>query len=407
VLGVETTNFYLAYQGENDRALQSSYGDFLHRLLRTAVREVTVPITRHRDPAARIKIGFLSANLRASTIGDYFGSWITELPRERFEVASILAAGIPDARTEWLAAASDRYLAANGSAIEIARAVKALELDVLVFLDIGMTPWSSLFANMRLAPVQCAAWGHPVTTGGVCIDNFISCTDMEPSDAESHYRERLLLLPGLGTRYTPPPRAEGATRERYGLPAGRRLYLCPQSLFKIHPDSDALFFDLLARDEDAILLFFAATTAGQRSAFVRRLEDGMKARGLPERQQIKLLPRMSYRDFRGVMTACDVMLDTLHWSGGGTSLDALAAGLPIVTLPGRFMRGRQSAAMLRIVGVEELIARDEQHYVELALRVARDAVWRSELRGRIRQGLPRLVDRREPIDAVATALEKF
>jgi predicted O-linked N-acetylglucosamine transferase (SPINDLY family) len=178
-------------------------------------------------------------------------------------------------------------------------------------------------------------------------------------------------------------------------------------LFKIHPDSDALFFDLLARDEDAILLFFAATTAGQRSAFVRRLEDGMKARGLPERQQIKLLPRMSYRDFRGVMTACDVMLDTLHWSGGGTSLDALAAGLPIVTLPGRFMRGRQSAAMLRIVGVEELIARDEQHYVELALRVARDAVWRSELRGRIRQGLPRLVDRREPIDAVATALEKF
>jgi predicted O-linked N-acetylglucosamine transferase (SPINDLY family) len=66
------------------------------------------------------------------------------------------------------------------------------------------------------------------------------------------------------------------------------------------------------------------------------------------------------------------MLDTMHWSGGNTSLDALSSGLPIVTLEGRFMRGRQSAAMLRTVGVEELIARDAQQYVDIALRVARD-----------------------------------
>jgi predicted O-linked N-acetylglucosamine transferase (SPINDLY family) len=163
----------------------------------------------------------------------------------------------------------------------------------------------------------------------------------------------------------------------------------------------------LARDEEAVLIFFAATTEGQRRTFVRRLEAGMKRRGLPPRQQIKLLPLMSHRDFRRVMTVADVMLDTLHWSGGRTSLDALAVGLPVVTLPGKFMRGRQSAAMLRAVGVEELIAGDADEYVDLAMRIARDRSYREALVSRIREGLPRLVERSEPIDALAEALERL
>jgi CRISPR-associated protein Csy1 len=125
---------------------------------------------------------------------------------------------------------------------------------------------------------------------------------------------------------------------------------------------------------------------------------------LPPRQQIKLLPLMSHRDFRRLMTVCDVMIDTPHWSGGSTSLSALASGLPIVTLEGRFMRGRQSAAMLRIVGVEELIARDTGEYLELALRIARDPAYREALSTRIREGWPRLADRSEPVEALADAL---
>jgi protein O-GlcNAc transferase len=230
---------------------------------------------------------------------------------------------------------------------------------------------------------------------------------MEPEEAPAHYREELVLLPGLGTRYGTPARVENMERQRFGLPIDKRIYLCPQALYKIHPETDSLFLELLARDEDAILAFFAATTSGQRQAFVERLQTGMKARGLAPRQQIKLLPSMSHDDFRRVMTVSDVMLDTMHWSGGNTSLDALSSGLPIVTLEGRFMRGRQSAAMLRTVGVEELIARDAQQYVDIALRVARDPASRASLSRRIREGLPRLLDRSEPIEALADALDRM
>jgi len=407
VLGVEATNFYLAYQGKDDLAVQSGYSDFLASLLSAAVPDLRAPLERRSDRSRRIRVGFLSSNLKASTIGGYFGSWISELPRDRFEVHGVLAAGIPDPRTEAFARASDNFVSVDGAADEIARTVKSLALDILVFLDAGMMPWGNLLANLRLAAVQCAAWGHPVTTGSTFVDYYLSCADMEPEDASGHYRERLVLLPGLGTRYALPPQVENAERAEFGLPAHRHLYLCPQSLFKIHPDTDALLLDLLARDEDAVLVFFAATTRGQRDAFVRRLEAGMKMRGLPPRQQIKLLPPVGHSDFRRVMAVADVMLDTLHWSGGSTSLDALATGLPVVTLPGRFMRGRQSAAMLRIIGVEELIASDPDQYVALALRIANDQEYRASLTSRIREGLPRLFDRPEPVAALAAALEKM
>ena len=406
VLGVEATNFYLAYQGEDDRPLQTSYSDFLADLLGAAVPDLQAPIA-HRDRVGRTRVGFFSANLKVSTVGDYFGSWITGLSRDRFEVHTILAAGIPDKRTERFARASDRFIAVDGSVDQIATAVRQLHLDILVFLDVAMTPWGSLLINLRMAPLQCAAWGHPVTTGGTSVDYFLSCADMEPNGAAAYYRERLVLLPGLGTRYELPPRVEPFARERFGLSPHKRIYLCPQSLFKIHPDTDRLLLEILARDEEAILLFFAATTEGQRRAFVQRLEAGMKMLGLPPRQQIKLLPLMSNRDFRRVMAVADVMLDTLHWSGGRTSLDALAVGLPIVTLPGKFMRGRQSAAMLRAVGVEELIVHDGREYVELATRIARDRAYRETLASRIRGGLPRLVGRSEPIDALGEALESL
>src|SRR5947207_4282594 len=276
VLRADMANFYLAYQGEDDRALQSSYSDFLAALLGAAVPELQAPVKPRSERANKIRVGFLSSNLRGSTIGDYFGSWITDLPRDRFHISTLFTGGLPDPHAEALARASDEPVSIVGPGEEIGRAAKSLALDILVFPDVGMTPNSSLLANLRLAPVQCAAWGHPVTTGSALVDYFLSCSDMEPSDAATHYREELVLLPGLGTRYPRPPRVQKADRGRFGLPRHKRIYLCPQLLHKIHPDTGALFFDVLARDADAVLVFFAGMTSGQRQAFVDRLAAGMK-----------------------------------------------------------------------------------------------------------------------------------
>ena len=85
------------------------------------------------------------------------------------------------------------------------------------------------------------------------------------------------------------------------------------------------------------------------------------------------------------------MVDTPHWSGGNTTIDALLSGLPVITVPGALMRGRQSTAMLRALGLDELVCPDAAAQAATALAVAGDPARRVELARRIAAGLPDLL----------------
>jgi protein O-GlcNAc transferase len=252
--------------------------------------------------------------------------------------------------------------------------------------------------------VQCAGWGHPVTTGSDAIDYFISCALMEPEEAATHYSERLGLLPGIGVDYAMPKTGPAMDRVKLGLPAHRRLYFCPQSLFKIHPDMDDIFARLLHEDPDGVLVMFQGASATTTESFARRLGGRMEVHGVQPRGQLKFLPRMDTPLFRSALGLADVVLDTLHWSGGNTSLDAFACGVPVVTLPGAFMRGRQTMAMLRMMGLEELVAQSVDEYIRIAKRLAQDIEWRKEICRTIGAKRGELFDRRENVAALETLL---
>jgi CRISPR-associated protein Csy1 len=94
------------------------------------------------------------------------------------------------------------------------------------------------------------------------------------------------------------------------------------------------------------------------------------------------------------------MVDTPHWSGGNTTIDALLCGLPVVTVPGALMRGRQSMAMLRMLGLDELIQPDAAAQAATAIAVAGDGARRADLARRIAAGLPELFDGRQALAAL-------
>ena len=399
VLSLAWENFHLAYQGGDDRALQSQYADFLAALLERAAPRYRAPrAPRKRRPGERLRIGFLSSFFRDCTAGKYFRSWAAELNRSRFDVFVYYTGHVKDAFSARLAKSVEHYRHVLDSATGVADVVLADALDVLIHPEVGMDVSSYLLAAMRLAPVQCAGWGHPVTTGHATIDFFLTCEEMEPPGAQAHYREALAPLPGLGTRYPRPAGASAKSRAELGLPKGR-AYLCPQSLFKIHPDNDALFSAIVAADPKASLVFFRDNDAPLTQAFGARLA----AAGIASRRLV-FLERMAHADYLRVNALSDVMLDTRHWSGGNTSLDALAMGLPVVTLPGKFMRGRQSLAMLRRLGVDDLVATDVADYVRIATRVAADGAFREELSHRILAGHAQLFDDARPVRALEAFL---
>ncbi|MDQ6621177.1 MAG: tetratricopeptide repeat protein [Pseudomonadota bacterium] len=406
--GLRWTNFFLAYQGRNDRELQERYARLAAGAIENAVVSWAHPMPRAPVAGRRIRIGFASAFLHVGTVGRYFRSWMTELPRERFELYIYHLWPGMDEIARSISERADYFRTFGGSEARpsvVAPAIQRDGLDILVYPELGMDVSSFALAALRLAPRQYAAWGHPVTTGHRTIDRYITCESMEAADASEQYSEPLLMLPGIGTQYTRPEVPDDVSREAFNLPHDRTLLLCPQSLFKIHPENDDLFARVLESNPRAMLVLFAGRHPAITDQYMRRLERTLAARRLDIRARVRVLPQLGHPDFMRVNRVCDAMLDTLHWSGGNTSLDALASALPTVTLPGAYMRGRQSAAMLRIMGVDELIASDVDAYVGIATRLVQDVVWRETLRTRLGAAQDALFGRREALEALFTFFE--
>jgi CRISPR-associated protein Csy1 len=243
-----------------------------------------------------------------------------------------------------------------------------------------------------------------VTSGHATIDGFVSCAGMEPPDGDAHYVEPLLRLPGIGTSYRRLVVPDRPARSRFNLPDDRALLLCPQSLFKVHPDNDGLFARVLAANPRASLVMFDGRHPRVTDLFMRRITRAFDAHGVSARERLIVLPPYPHDDYLRINLVCDAMVDTLHWSGGNTSLDALACGLPVVTLPGAYMRGRQSAAMLHLVGAPELVANDADDYVRIATRLVDDVPWRATIANAIRSGRDALFETRAPVQAFAELL---
>ncbi len=382
-------NFYLAYHGRDDRELQTRYGDLLARC---APRLAPIELPAPEGSGHGRRIGLVSSSFRHCTAGHYFASWPRMLAQAGYEVLLFQLGPRRDAFTDEIAAPAAHLEFVDDGADGLVRRLHEARCDLLIYPELGMDYRLPAVAALRLAPRQAAAWGHPVGAGLPTLDAWFSCAEMEPDDGQSHYREPLRLLPGLGTDYPPPPTPAPASRSELGLPEDRRLYLLPHALFKLHPDNDAVITGIAAGDPKALLVLFEGEGSGLLGAFRARIEPALRTVGIDPDRQLRFLPMTSRERFLQINRACDVMVDSLHWSGGNTSIDALASGLPVVTCPGRFMRARQSAAMLRRLGLDELIVNSPAAVIETAIALAGDRKRRNAMSAHILDHLPALFD---------------
>jgi predicted O-linked N-acetylglucosamine transferase (SPINDLY family) len=157
------------------------------------------------------------------------------------------------------------------------------------------------------------------------------------------------------------------------------LYACLQSLFKIHPDFDAILGGILRRDAHGTVLLlegrFPHWTQLLRQRFAKVLPD--------VHQRIHFVPRQNYEDFLNLTASADVLLDPTPCGGGSTAFEGLALGMPMVTLPPPLMRGRIAFALYSQMGVMDCVASNPAEYIELAVKLGTDADYRAGVRGKI------------------------
>jgi predicted O-linked N-acetylglucosamine transferase (SPINDLY family) len=260
--------------------------------------------------------------------------------------------------------------------------------------------------SYRFAPLQCALWGHPVTTGSRHIDWFISADAMEPPEAERNYSERLLRLPRLGACYPYPALAPDLS---VAIPArrdpGAVHFLLAQNVVKLTPIHD----ELLARIAQALpTAQFSLTPHPKehvRAELAERMRKCFESHGLDFDQRVHIHPWLSEAQFLGLAAQSDVNLDSLGFSGGVTTLEITRFDVPTVTLPGQVMRARQSYGMLKLMGLDELIAQDPDDYVRIAVRLGREPGYRAAVRARIAACKHVLYDDQGVIEAFTRFIE--
>ncbi len=396
------TPFAIHYQGGDMRPLQAVYGALACRI----AAPLQPVVTALPPPEDRIRVGFVSAHLRRHTVSKLFGAWIRHLDRERFTVSAYQVAPWTDAETDSLAEACrlERWVMA---APALARRIAAERLHVIIFPEVGLNGEVHKLAAMRLAPVQAMAWGHPITSGMPTMDVFLTSDAMEPPDGEAQYTERLVRLPGLSICYARPELPDAPLdRTALDIPADRPLLLSCQSLFKYPPEQDAAFARVCAALPEAVLVFIAHQSVAVTDAFTERLSAVFSAAGLRLEDCVRVIPRVDEDNYLKLNRDATVYLDSMLWSGGNTTLEAIAAELPVVTLPGDTMRSRHSAAILETMGLGDLVARTIDDWVDLAVRLGNDDAYRAEVTARIRSGSAALWDDHRPIRALERFLEE-
>ena len=371
------TGFYLAYHQCNDRPTMEKLSKAATRLLAVTSYE---PPARSAGP---IRIGIASQRLRDHNGANWAYNWFARLPRGDYEFFTYAFESHTDALgAKFAALGTHRPLTwSRSNPHEIVEQMRADRLDYLMLTDVGMTPVSRFLSLHRIAPRQFTAWGHPVTTGSQQMDFYLSSDLMEPPDAQDHYSEKLVRMPNLALYLDERAADADADEEEvdassFGLPEGRVLYGCLQSLFKYLPRYDGILPRIAAAVPDALFIFIEGSPAYMTAVISQRLEAAFAAQGLDWTRHVTFVPRQSSSGFDRLMRAMDVCIDSAGWSGGNTTLKNIRHGVPLATLEGQFMRGRHSSAMFRMIGAEDMIASSQEDYIALLVRLGREEAFR-------------------------------
>lgn len=376
----------LVSPSSNDQALQQQLGDLYSRLCPSLLY-----VAPHCDPylpvttvnsTAKLKVGILVVVPDTHRISQTIQLLITHLSRSAFSL-HLFCIGTPQPPVilEKLQTSPDS-IDILPLHLELAQTrLSESELDILIYPDLRQHPLLYFLAFARLATVQCVMGWDSMIPNLPTLDFFLIHQEQRTATENTDYPYKLVEFGQLLSGYHPPtlpPLVK--TRRHFGLSEQQpHVYLCPQSLFKFHPDFDAILGHILESDREGQVILIE----GRQSYWTELLKTRF-SRILPHvLSRIHFLPRQTFPNYLNLLALADVILDPFYTGGCMTTSDALAVGTPVVTLPSHSRSGRFAYACYKIMEVTDCIADNPQHYIEVALRLGTDANYRKQIHSRI------------------------
>ncbi len=372
------------FERSSMRLFAMSHGDAFdgRRLLEEArlAAQLLAPdepaIPRPRRAPRPPRVVYVSPDLRAHVVSVFLEPVLAAHDPGRIELVLVSTTTARDAVTERIAGRFGLVDVGGADPRSARERVAALEADVLVDLAGHSGSPSLSWLTPRLAPVQASFLGYPGTTGLGAIDWKITDARADPAGVDDEYTERLARLPRSAWAYVPDPVSLPRPR-RPGPPTFGSFHRAQ----KLSGTTLSLWGRLLERVPGARLLLRA-----------RALESAVaRARALAPFERLGVADRVELRghaarasDALAAYGEVDVALDPFPYHGTTTTCDALAMGVPVVSLAGPAPAARVARSLLSSVGLDDLVFDDPDAFLEGAAALALDGDRLARLRATLR-----------------------
>ncbi len=344
------TNFNLAYQQKNDIELNKKYFNLLNNIF----KKNKIPNPKYHNN----KVLFVSGFFYKHTVSKLFFNFIKEFSKiKKLKVSLLYISEIED---DWTYLYKDLdikfYKITNIQ--NIFKFLNKENFSSILFLDHSMNNISQALINNKFAKNYFIFWGHPITTGSKNMDYFISSNLMDKGN-QKHYSEKLILLDGIGFNY----KIDNKLKDIKNNNIRENSFYIPQGLFKFLPKYDYLIGEILDQNKKSTISFITDKDPFVTEKFINRLKKVKKIKNNLDRVIFLNGSKIKFYD---ELVNHKVILDTIGWSGGNTSVEALYFNKPIVTLKGNSLRANHTFAMLKQIKLDVLIANDYKEYLYLA-----------------------------------------
>lgn len=281
-------------------------------------------------------------------------------------------------------------------------AIEQIQLQDYALLncwEAGVDPLAYYLSGFHLGRKQFTSWESVASTGHPGIAYFISSPALD--DKPEHFSEHLIHLPVLPfLRSLDAFQASLKNRSELGLPEGL-LIAAPHNLLKFSPAFAKLLKALLETDADLQLVLIESPV----SAWTQLLKSELQ-RLLPDcYAQICWLPRQSPADFLAIMQHSDLILDSFPVGAGKVAFEAAALGVPVLTLAGKQLRGRVTAAVYQQMGISGLTTQTPADYLARAQALLKDPLLLAHYSEQIMAARPLVFENEGVIPAYLEALE--
>lgn len=340
-----------------------------------------------RPAGGPIRIGFFSADFRSHPVSLLTVEMFERIDRSKFELSAFaFGPECSDPVRARLLRSFDRFIDVDKkSDDDAARLARELGLDIAVDLT-GFTQnaRTGIFAR-GAAPIQLSYLGYPGTLGADYMHYLIADRVLIPPGSEQHYAEKIIFLPDSyqANDSTRPITQRAFTRAELGLPEQGFVFCCFNRGFKLMPETFDCWMRILARVPGSVLWLTEADESARA-----RLQQHAQTRGVAAQRLVFAPPMPAMADHLARQRAADLFLDTWPFNAHTTASDALWAGLPVLTCPGRTLPSRVAASLVTAVGLPELIAPSVADYEALAVELATQPERLGALRQRLADKLP-------------------